>query len=685
MACGYLFRGKEGGDQFSDSREELSSVFDSCPSSPGTSHSSFAEENSVTLLTNDPLYQVWIKSPVSIQERRAKFMKYMGLDSIHPSDKLMMDDTIVGDLDRISKDYGAVLRNFSSERFEEVPSTSQERSSGKQFKRTTENIDDGRAFVARESNRDGSFLRGNSMRASMRKNFGWLKRLGSMACIADRQGYEVDSGSNGSDGSARARFHRVPVHLNRKQSKEFSAVYMGQNFKAHNGAILAMKFSSDGEYLASGGADGVVRVWQVMECARNDEDGIFDDDPLCIYFSVSSQSKLSHLYADKLKKIKSKNFCGTSDSACVVIPPEVFQISEKTLYEFQGHKGDVLDLAWSKDKCLLSSSIDKTVRLWQLGSDVCLKVFAHNDYVTCVQFNPIDENYFVSGSIDGKVRIWEIPTCRVVNWTDVKQIVTAVCYRPDGKGVVVGSMTGDCRFYVTSDDDLQLDSKVSFVGKKKSLDKRITGLQFCPSSSNKLMVTSADSVIRILEGINVVSKYKGLRNTGSKISATFTSDGQHIVSASEDSNVYIWNHSNQNNIPSTKLKSNKSFERFTSRNVCIVMPWQGFSRKSSLDDFLCRVDYMGNKILYLSLSNNFTLSYKFFTDFVPWGSATWPEEKLPLPFSMAKNFGLSKSQFKFQRTSCQKKASHSWGQVIVTAGWDGRIRAFQNYGLPVHL
>lgn len=53
--------------------------------------------------------------------------------------------------------------------------------------------------------------------------------------------------------------------------------------------------------------------------------------------------------------------------------------------------------------------------------------------VTCIQFNPMDENYFISGSIDGKIRIWDISRCRVVDWTDVKEIVTAVCYRPDGK------------------------------------------------------------------------------------------------------------------------------------------------------------------------------------------------------------------------------------------------------------
>jgi len=48
----------------------------------------------------------------------------------------------------------------------------------------------------------------------------------------------------------------------------------------------------------------------------------------------------------------------------------------------------------------------------------------------------VDDNIFVSGSIDGKVRIWAINGCQVVDWTDIRDIVTAVAYRPDGKVIL---------------------------------------------------------------------------------------------------------------------------------------------------------------------------------------------------------------------------------------------------------
>ena len=52
--------------------------------------------------------------------------------------------------------------------------------------------------------------------------------------------------------------------------------------------------------------------------------------------------------------------------------------------------------------------------------------------MTCIQFNPTDENYFITGSVDGKVRIWGVPERRVVDWADVRDSVTAICYHPDG-------------------------------------------------------------------------------------------------------------------------------------------------------------------------------------------------------------------------------------------------------------
>lgn len=53
--------------------------------------------------------------------------------------------------------------------------------------------------------------------------------------------------------------------------------------------------------------------------------------------------------------------------------------------------------------------------------------------VTCIQFNPVDDDYFLSGSLDAKIRIWSVPNRQVVDWMDVHEMVTAACYTPDGQ------------------------------------------------------------------------------------------------------------------------------------------------------------------------------------------------------------------------------------------------------------
>lgn len=355
------FSGEEEVDQFFDSREELSSLSDSCQ-----------EENSNNLFSRDSLYQVWIKSPSSIQHRRTMFLKWMGLDqavrtqsdSVDVVGEPMVDDSITVDFNRLSMDCGAVLRGSELENgsraspcSDEVQSTSEDRSSGVQFENRIKSLDGRRVFDAGDSGQDeierrlsSSSSSSNCEKMPRRRRIGWLRRLGNLACIADKQDNGVDDSSiSDYDQSRHNRLQRVRVRSYRKESKELSAVYMGQNFVAHNGAILTMKFSPDGEYLASGGEDGVVRVWKVMQCRRSNVKDVPFDDHSCIYFSMNDNSELSPLYIDKKKMIGYKSLRRTSDSACVVIPQELFQLSENPLYEFHGHNGDVLDLSWSKD------------------------------------------------------------------------------------------------------------------------------------------------------------------------------------------------------------------------------------------------------------------------------------------------------------------------------------------------
>lgn len=553
------------------------------------------------------------------------------------------------------------------------------------------------SFIQRLMSRSGK-LSGVPKAVERRRN-GWLRRLGLRSGILDHGGDEASTSSSESEQNRGGRYERVKVRSYRKRSKELSAVYQGQVIKGHDGAILAMKFSPDGQFLATGGEDGVVRVWGV---AQSEDCKIPMDDPSCVYLKAHRQSGLGPVDADNEKKCKVKGVKQSADSACVVIPTVVFQISKQPLHEFRGHSGDVLSLSWSNNKHLLSASTDKSVRLWEIGSANCITVFPHSNFVTCVQLNPTNENQFISGSIDGKIRVWDIPRCSVIDWVDIRDIITAVCYRPDGKGAVVGTITGNCRFYDASDNLLRFETQVALSGKKKSSLKRITAFEFSPSNPSKLMVTSADSKVKILEGTTVTQNYSGLRTGSCQSLATFTPDGQHIVCASEDSNIYVWNHENQDEASLKHAKTIWSSERFYSNNAAIAIPWNGPKPRNPVslasqilspqgDNLWCMSkavkcsssqseDSAINSFVSRFAPGIFNLNQEFSSESTCRSSATWPEEILP---SRSIRAILDESQYKFLR-NCFQSTPNSWGQVIVTAGWDGKIRSFQNYGLPAH-
>jgi hypothetical protein len=140
-------------------------------------------------------------------------------------------------------------------------------------------------------------------------------------------------------------------------------------------------------------------------------------------------------------------------------------------------------------------------------------------------------------------------------------------------------------FPIWPGNKLQLEAHIDVRNdrKKKARGKKITGLQCMPGNPSKVLVTSNDSRIRVYDELEMISKYKGLRNVNSQISASFCGNGEVIVSASEDSRVYVWNSGILH--PSTKSvwKDRKqSCEEFYCHHVSVAIPWPGGSPGFSL-------------------------------------------------------------------------------------------------------
>ncbi|KAK4369148.1 hypothetical protein RND71_012940 [Anisodus tanguticus] len=528
--------------------------------------------------------------------------------------------------------------------------------------------------------------------------------------------------SSATDDSQDASFHgpeRVRVRQYGKSCKELTAMYKSQEISAHNGAIWTIKFSLDGKYLASAGEDSVIHVWQVTESERKGdllldkpEDGNLN---LLLLASGSPEPTTmspndGHPEKKRRGRLSISRKSGSFDH--VLVPETVFALSEKPIASFQGHVDDVLDLSWSKSQHLLSSSMDKTVRLWHLSSNSCLKVFSHSDYVTCIQFNPVDDRYFISGSLDAKVRIWSIPERQVVDWNDLHEMVTAACYTPDGQGAFVGTYKGNCRLYNTSDNKLQQKAQINLQNKKKKAhQKKITGFQFVSGSTSEVLITSADSRIRVVDAADLVHKFKGFRNTNSQISASVSADGRYVVCASEDSHVYIWKHEGDSRPSRNRgVTITQSYEHFHCQDVSVAIPWPGISENLRFPDSSFGEEHNGHadRLDEVSTANHpptpieengtecsplvsgcsnsplhGTLSSAMNSYFYDKFSATWPEEKFLLATKNRSPRVSIDATVDFFNGLNQSKSA--WGLVIVTAGRRGEIRTFQNFGLPIRI
>ncbi len=325
-------------------------------------------------------------------------------------------------------------------------------------------------------------------------------------------------GSDGFGGPSKGQYGlRVKVVTSRKNFKEFSGLRLIQSVYAHEGVIWVAKFSPNGKFLATAGQDGTVTVWKTRtNRSMTGEDDVEKANP--------NDSNKNIRDSDGAESVGPVN--DNSDEDAAERPSVSYgsvPVLDPTPYRrYKGHKKDVLDLSWSSSNFLFSASMDKTVRLWHVSVDECLKIFRHNDFVTSVAVHPLNEALFLSGSIDGKVRLWNVPDATVKSWVDIHDMVTALNFNSDGSKAVVGSMRGKCRFYsLGANNSLEYEASLDVKNKHghNSRGRKITGLTYAPNKllPNALLCTSNDSRVRLYDGYTLRFKYKGLSNKSTQV------------------------------------------------------------------------------------------------------------------------------------------------------------------------
>ncbi|MBP9888460.1 MAG: ankyrin repeat domain-containing protein [Leptospiraceae bacterium] len=196
-------------------------------------------------------------------------------------------------------------------------------------------------------------------------------------------------------------------------------------------------------------------------------------------------------------------------------------------------------ISFSSDgQFFLTSSEDKTVKLFSESNAKVLREYeAHDEAVNAVSIHP-DGLHFISGSADGVLKIWEI--------TDIspkkpilifKSPITSLSFDPTGKYFVAGSAEGEIKVFPF---DYDLDEPVFELNKHSA---RINSL-YWSQDSTQLLSASADKVAYLWDldfknksGKNTTS----FSNHGASVTrAIFHPKKEWVITASEDHNINIF-------------------------------------------------------------------------------------------------------------------------------------------------
>ena len=304
-----------------------------------------------------------------------------------------------------------------------------------------------------------------------------------------------------------------------KGRREFNHVHLLQEIQAHVGAIWTSEISPCGRYFLSAGKDLKINLYRIAAA----EDG--------------SNNVLHHL--------------------CT----------------YEGHQGDILCLSWSSNSTVfLSSSMDKTVRLWKLPSQskapsMHVRLvhehtrFEHSDFVTGVAFHPNNE-WFVTACFDKKLRVWSIREKSVLFWVDLSSFITCVTLAAEGRLVIVGDHEGKATFFDTEGLRWVTQIHVRSRRGRNSKGKKISGIRVMPDQES-ILITSNDSRVRLfrLSDFGLICKYKGTTNDNFQIVARPSATGEYIICGSEANNCIVWNTLKRNEGLSFSLHRQKFTER----------------------------------------------------------------------------------------------------------------------------
>jgi WD40 repeat protein len=331
-----------------------------------------------------------------------------------------------------------------------------------------------------------------------------------------------------------ARVERVRALLDSVQPREaaqkdlrhFEWRYLDQllhsdlcTLKGHAGAVTAVTVRADGQQLASAGADGTIRLWDVATGTQIGPSLTGHNGRVTAVVFNPRGTRLASAGADRMVCLWDVE-------------------STERLRTFAGHAGWVYSVAFSPDgRWLASASADTTIKVWDAHDGQQLQTLnGHTKQATTVAFDPAGR-WLASGGADHKVHLWDVDNARIVQTLDRHRgWVYSVAFSPDGTRLASSGFDDKVLVWDTTSVQSSLrQAPLELLGHAG----QVRGVAFSPDGT-RVASAGFDQSVRVWDAAKGQPLFFLKGHAGHVNGVAFHPDGRRLASAGEDGLVKLW-------------------------------------------------------------------------------------------------------------------------------------------------
>eukprot|EP00938_MAST-03A_sp_MAST-3A-sp1_P000635 g635.t1 len=285
----------------------------------------------------------------------------------------------------------------------------------------------------------------------------------------------------------------------------------------HSGAVLHVAFSGDGRLLASGGADCVLRIWDV-----------YTGTPKHV-----CRGHRSHILQVCWSPTAEWIATGDLDGQVKVWNPKTGELKAS----FRGHKKWITSIAWeplqaegSRGERFATSSKDKTIKIFNVRTGQSLATLSgHRDSVESVRWGC--EGYLYSCSRDRCINVWKASQ----NKADLGRFVRSL----RGHAHRVNSLASSSDFIGRSGPFDHKGTRFESIEEACRLAKeRYRKMKY---GEERLVSCSDDHTLYLWSPTKTAKPVARLTGHQQQVThVSFSPDGRFIASASFDKKVKLW-------------------------------------------------------------------------------------------------------------------------------------------------